>query len=169
MDQCYFKCNVEDQPLTLAGPERIQTIIQASKQRGDNLYVQLQKLLVEDNTLTIPCHRNCVSTYTSSSHIARYIKNLENRAKRSSSEPPAVKRVCRSELTDFNFKEHCLFCGQICSLEKDPRQPGRWRKHFYAELLTAQAEILSRKLYCKSVKSEMTSRQETYISDFKVL
>ena len=37
------------------------------------------------------------------------------------------KRLCRSELSSFAFKLHCIFCGETCSLKSDPHNPSRWR------------------------------------------
>ena len=33
-------------------------------------------------------------------------------------------------MQDFDFQMHCLFCGETCNLEKDPKNPGRWRKAY---------------------------------------
>ena len=43
------------------------------------------------------------------------------------SEPPPLKRLCRSELSSFVFKLLCIFCGEIHSLKSDPCNPSRWR------------------------------------------
>ncbi|KAL5007014.1 hypothetical protein ScPMuIL_015820 [Solemya velum] len=68
------QCEVTDEGLSTSGVGRIQTIIEASKHRGDNLHIELQNLLTEDSDASIPCHRSCVSTYTSNYHIKRHLK-----------------------------------------------------------------------------------------------
>ena len=69
-------------------------------------------------------HKSCISTYTSKHHISRILGKCINTA-RAKCEPPPPKR--RSQSTTFSFKEHCLFCGDIC-LSRDPKHPNRWRE-----------------------------------------
>ena len=52
-------------------------------------------------------------------------KKRKRKNKRSQSEPPTTRR--KSELPPFNFKCHCIFCGDKCLL-KDKKNPGRWRE-----------------------------------------
>ena len=66
-------------------------------------------------------HRNCVSTYTSNTHIKRFLLR-QNRMP----DKPVVKRTCRSDISPFNFKEHCLICGEKCCPKPDPKHPNRW-------------------------------------------
>jgi len=40
--------------------------------------------------------------------------------------PPTAKRSRRSECEPFNFRSHCLYCGEICHVEKDRKNPKRW-------------------------------------------
>ncbi len=40
------------------------------------------------------------------------------------------KRRRRSLCASFCFQEHCIFCGESCSLEKDRKNPGRWREAY---------------------------------------
>ncbi len=37
------------------------------------------------------------------------------------------KRARRSVQPKFSFLQHCLFCGERCDVEKDPKHPSRWR------------------------------------------
>jgi hypothetical protein len=113
--------------LASAGVDHINTIIQSSRKRGDELHVELERLLSEDDNLTIRCHRNCVSSYTSSSHISRHLKRQGKSSARSSSEPSPLKRTRRSEVPGFKLLEHCLFCGEHRVMDHDPRNPSRWR------------------------------------------
>ena len=34
-------------------------------------------------------------------------------------------------MSQFNWKEHCLFCGEDCHVLKDPKNPSRWRKVYF--------------------------------------
>ena len=104
-----------------SGPERILSIIQASQTYRDELHIKLQEELSADPNKTIFYHKNCISRYTSKSNLAKY--ELQNVPE----EPP---RKLRKSCVQFNFREHCLYCGDTCDLEKDPKNPGRWRRAF---------------------------------------
>ena len=131
MDTCYFKslswlCKQEsDKPLSNCGQARIRTIVECSKIRGDGLNVDLEKEVAKNSNYSIVCHRDCVSTYTSKSHIKRHLTNTNDH---SSSTVPPRKRTSRSDLPSFDFKTCCLFCGEVCQLLPDPRNPTRWKK-----------------------------------------
>ena len=75
-----------------------------------------------DSKKSLFAHVNCVSMFTSETHIARYLKALDKRE-----DEPIIKRSRRSTSESFCWKEHCLFCGQSCVLHKDPKHPDRWR------------------------------------------
>lgn len=47
----------------------IQTIIQASKERADNMHLQLEKDFLLNKNMTVKCHKTCVSVYTSKRNI----------------------------------------------------------------------------------------------------
>ena len=111
--------------LSVAGTGRIQTIIASSKRRLDDLHGDLESRLLTDEHFEVLCHRDCVSTYTSKSHIKRHLSKL--RASISEEESCAGKRLCRSASPLFNFSQHCLFCGEEC-LDVDPKHPDRWRR-----------------------------------------
>ena len=61
-----------------------------------------------------------MSRYTSKTNLAK-LKNNES--------APPVKRLRRSTSV-FDFKRHCLYCGNACELNKDPKNPQRWRPAF---------------------------------------
>ena len=65
-------------------------------------------------------HRDCVSTYTSKSHL----KRLQKSNTLTDALQPQ-KRVRRSTQCVFDFKKHCLFCGESC--EPDNKHPNRRR------------------------------------------
>ena len=128
MAECYFKlmgrCSEpKNQVLTSAGKDRIQSIINASRQRGDTLPTDLELFTRDNKDFSVQCHRSCVSTYTSKYKI----KLLQNKQRRPT-EQPAPKRTRLSQThPQFNFQEHCIFCGEECTELKDSKHPKRWR------------------------------------------
>jgi len=123
---CVFKfrygteCDEKTSLSETTGVARIETIINASKVYGDTLHVELETQLAENENLKIYYHRNCVSRYTSKTNLAKY-KNNEG--------APPAKRLRRSSSV-FDFKLHCLYCGKACEINKDPKNPQRWRPAF---------------------------------------
>ena len=117
-----MNCSDSEAPLTVAGPDRINSIVAASKLRGDGLHASLTSTL-QDTSRSLFVHRNCASTYTSKTHIKRFLQKQSKL-----SEEPDVKRYRRSTITHFKFKEHCLICGEQCSSEPDSKNPERWRR-----------------------------------------
>lgn len=125
---CYFNCGGDKtRALITAGRTRIINVVACSKLRGDGLHVELeQKLLSCDgSSCYIVCHKSCVSSYTSKGHLKRLIFSKTD-ADVAYEQPP--KRVCRSALLVFNFRQHCLFCGDDCDPEPEQRHPDRWRR-----------------------------------------
>lgn len=126
-EQCFFvstfKCENKTEPLSDGGPARIQNFIKHSKIYGDRYHEVLEEKISENPEWTVKCHRNCASTYTSSIQVKRH--------KRKNPESPSPyilpKTRKRSSLPAFIFNEHCLFCGETCVIEKDPKHPKRWR------------------------------------------
>jgi hypothetical protein len=110
--------------LTTAGPQRVLSIIAASKARRDNIHLTLETELDQNPALTIQCHRDCVTTYTSKHHIKRKQAGVSH--ERSHSEPPGRTRRSQLEQT-FEFKKNCIFCGDQC-IECDNKNPSRWRE-----------------------------------------
>ena len=81
----------------------------------------LQNQLSETANLTIFYHKNCVSKYTSKSNVPKYA--LQNVAEE-------LPRKLRKSSAEFNFKKHCLYCGEICDIVKDAKNPERWSHAF---------------------------------------
>ncbi len=110
--RCFFKSkfNYEDGNLTIAGPARIQTIVKCSKEYKDDFYLTLEEKLRDNPNVTIGCHRNCVSTYTSKERLNRDRKRKCS-AESDQSQPPIKQR--RSTVQEFSFKEQCIFCGEM--------------------------------------------------------
>ena len=90
MSRCIIPlCRLEDaQDLCEAGPQRIQSIIAASKARGDTIHHQLEEQLQDPSTTSVTYHRSCVSSYTSKQHISSALKRTSGGHDRSKSEPP---------------------------------------------------------------------------------
>ena len=119
--KCIFNCE-----LTIIKDERYQAFIKASYKRDDK---ELRIILQEnkENNIISYFHRACASTYTSLTHINRYVK-AKKRAAEAETGSDSSKRTRRSDIDTFSFKTDCIFCGQVC-LEKDPRHPDRWRRY----------------------------------------
>ena len=118
------KFNCEDGNLTIAGPARIQTIVKFSKEYKDDFYLTLEEKLRDNPNVTIGCHRNCVSTYTSKERLNRHRKRESSVAESDPSQPLIKER--RSTVQGFSFKEQCIFCGESCAIEKDKKHPDLW-------------------------------------------
>ena len=112
--------------------KRLATIINKSNKRHDKMHYILNNVSVPHN---LKCHGNCVSTYTSDTHIKRYL--AKQKYKQASGNlfdtpppPPPVKRLLRSEDTQLTWKTHCFFCVDTCSILADPKNPNRWRESY---------------------------------------
>ena len=122
-ESCIFKfrygseCKDSSHLSQTSGSSRLDTIINASKVYGDELHVTLEKQRAEHPNLTVFYHKNCVSKYTSKSNLVKYQTSAENAI-------PAKK--LRRSSSEFEFMKHCLYCGQLCNLDKDPKNPERW-------------------------------------------
>ena len=87
--------------------KRLSSIHEASKKRTDSLSSFLSGLTKEH----LVAHRNCLSTYTSETHIQRYLKREFN-SQNSSKELLSPKKQRRSVVAEFNWLQHCLFCAE---------------------------------------------------------
>ena len=106
MAECYlaevYGCRESMRDLTTAGFDRIREIIESSKRRLDDIHLDLEKNLTNNTNLTIYCHRDCVSSFTSSHHINCYLKRTGSSS--SSNEPLPTKHT-RSDIKQFEFRE----------------------------------------------------------------
>ena len=91
--------------------------------RGDTLPTDLASDIQADHSLSISCHRSCVSTYTSKLMIRRHLKTVS----RSSSEPSPSKHTRFKDPEIFSFQTHCIFCGNTCNETRPKKNPKRWR------------------------------------------
>ena len=113
-DECLFKwkyeCGERNEEVKNAGPARVKTIIKFSKECDDNIHTNLEENLQRDPELAIKCNRSCVSTYTSIQHLRRH-KKRQGLSSDTVLNPPKSQR--RSDVSAFQFKENCIFCGQV--------------------------------------------------------
>lgn len=124
---CIFKfkygdlCCDADKLQQSVGDDRIKTIIQYSKCHEDGLYRKLENGLatahLENRQYKIACHRNCISKYVSP-------RNKKSMDAANFDGPPA--KVLRKSYPPFEYKLNCLYCGQVCCLEKDEKHKDRW-------------------------------------------
>lgn len=117
--ECYLKEYVNCSGSGKGGFVGVNRLRTASNRRGDSLHSQLS----EDVDATYWCHKNCVSSYTSKSHIKYHASQTQDCG-------PPSKRSRRSEEELFIFKEHCFLCGKTCE-KQDPKHPQRWRPVSY--------------------------------------
>ena len=127
-DECVICGTKTAGTLVVAKGARIEKIIESSRKRGDDIHVSLQRQYEADKDMTITCHHNCVSTYTSKEHIRRHLKRNGGSMSQASNDQPRAKIKRRYGCSAFDFQQHCLFCGEQCSMEPDPRHPDRWRQ-----------------------------------------
>ncbi len=100
--RCVFpECKKTNSDLKTSTSYRLQTIISASKSRGDNPHLTLEPELQCNPSLKVEFHTDCISTYTSKHHISRVVAKRGANHERSHSEPPIRRR--RSEIPTFDF------------------------------------------------------------------
>lgn len=75
---------------------------------------------------SVNLHKNCYCSYTSKEHIKRYLFR-KRKASQADITEASIARVGRSQVSDFEFKKLCLFCGKVCD-PINPRHPDRWEK-----------------------------------------
>ena len=95
------------------GSNRIQWII-----NGDNLNAELQRQADENPDLVIYYHRNCVSRCVTPLNFLKITYDPGD-----CEEPGNTKRVHCFDTPKFEFKEHCLYCSQICNVKKKSKAP----------------------------------------------
>lgn len=111
-------------------PTRLTSIIEKSKIRGDTLHIELNEQVPENARLSLSYHAKCVSSYTSTHHVQRYLKRHGNSNIKPDSHTPKEKRTRRSEIPKFVWKEDCFFCGEKCDMQRDPKHPDRFRSAY---------------------------------------
>lgn len=163
MDQaCVFKFRYGDEcedrkPCSQnVGSARIHTIVKASKAYRDGLHETLEKQLAENENLTINYHKNCVSRYTSRTNVAKY-ETDEYAA------PPTKK--LRHYHSPYDFRQHCLYCGEACDLSKDPRHPDRWRPAYLCRSTHSEHD---QKPYKQFLLEKCDARNDSWANEIRV-
>ena len=100
--------------------------------------------LEADEQLIIKCHKDCVSSYTSKSHIDRILKTTRGQIE----DDLHVKQIRRSSHTStFNFKEHCLSVENLVLLMRIPNILGVGSLHLSAARPIVENNKLSNSLF----------------------
>ena len=105
--------------------KRLCSIREARKLRKDSLCSNLPSLN-QDNLMA---QKNCLSTYTSKTHIVRHLKR-ELSSQSCSRDLLSLKRQRRSEVPKFKWLQHCWFCGEDCNIIVDKKHPDLWRESY---------------------------------------
>ena len=93
------------------GHAGLQTIVKRSKEKGDGLHLDIALKLSTQPPQQLRCHASCGASYTSKDHKGRETTK-KRRNDTAENEPPMRRR--RSQLSGFDFKCHCLLCGEEC-------------------------------------------------------
>ena len=116
-------CTKRTGSLCTAGKTGIKSIKTASVKKEDGLNHVINNRLSREPPGVVKYHKSCFTNY-------RKLTDTRGRkrkaSRRSQSEPPLRRR--RLELPAFDFKVHCIFCGEVCE-EKDPKNPQRWKEY----------------------------------------
>ena len=121
-------CHVKGELQTFKA-QAIKTLILRSINIDDGLHLGLEALIDKSgDESSIKCHKSCYCSYTSRQ---RHSKHLANKRKSCCDNQTPIQ-VRRSQLPDFQFKEHCLICGKLC-LPKDPKNPKKCQRIIQCE------------------------------------
>ena len=98
---------------------RLTSIIEASKNLQDSLHKDIEHAVKIDTDYRFTYHKSCVSKYILAA------KRACERSKRSAVPMDIIpgKKTQASIGTSFDYKKNCFFCGDSCSLMKDPKHP----------------------------------------------
>lgn len=155
-EECVFdwkygcKQSKKKEGLVNAKAKRIENIIRCSKLYNDDIHHKLQSQYDSNAELVLRVHKTCVDKYV---HPKEVQKAMEHQQECGDAEPADVppKRTRRSELPNFSFLQNCIFCGDDCAVEKDPKNPSRWRPAY----ICRQVERIG---HIKSLKQEILDK-----------
>ena len=132
--ECIFKDNAQiscnaDEELCNVTYQGVRTILKKCKERSDTLSVTVPplKTVKETSISGYKCHKNCKATYISKEHIKRHQEKKKNE---SSEEEPQRRLRSNVHTSSFVWKQHCLFCAEDCNVERDKKNPNRWREAY---------------------------------------
>ena len=145
-EDCIFKCVLRKCPvkqkLSRSQPDgaRLRNIIDASIRYGDCLHVDLQEQLDDNENLRVSYHRQCITWY-----LIQAPASSETGERCS-----PVKRKRRSGIPVFKFREHCIYCGETCVVERDSKNPNRWvPAHLVTEVDTKEQDERGKRVTSK--------------------
>ena len=78
---------------------------------------------------------------------------------------PAPKRAKRSEISKFNFQQHCIYCGEECLVKKDPKNPSRWRPAYICTQIVRTGQKQSLK---QEILEKCDERNDEWASQVRV-
>ena len=109
---------------------------QASDQRGDDLAESCRRC----------CHilvsQNFISTYCCPDHIQRFLKRMKEIDCDNPHSYRSSSKLLRSSIEGiFNFREHCLFCGEECKVIWPQKNPNRWREAYLCRTADGEGYI----------------------------
>ena len=108
-----FNRNGRNYDLAKAGAARIATVIKFSKEYRDNMHVDLEEELASNLELTIDCHRNRISTYTSKLHLSCQKKCQSSTNDLGTPSQPS-KKHCQSQVPTFKFRQRTACFVESC-------------------------------------------------------
>ena len=101
----------------------IFSIIEASKKYNNDLHTSLESKVSYDPNLTVYYYKNCVSRCSSKSSCEIKYASISDQE-----EPP--NKLRKSDCY-FNFREHCLYWGESCQLEKRSIKSQKMKSIFF--------------------------------------
>ena len=107
----------------------------ATERQDDATRNRIQAILdAEGEQASVQIHKLCYCSYTSKHHVTKLT------AKKRKDDPtgddvdlPPAARLRRSQVQNFDFREQCLFCAEVCK-PVDPKHPNRWDKVVQCEV-----------------------------------
>ena len=110
----------KNNPAVYQNPSRLQTLVQACKDRNDDVGKKLlsKDILIMKGSIEIKYHRSCRSSYCSSEHVLRLSEkhNVQSMLKDVYQEYQTLSaiHVTRSSVSELNWNENCFICGEKC-------------------------------------------------------
>ncbi len=110
----------------------LKLIACAIELHDDETRQSMQSILdSEEDNASVELHKGCYCSFTSKNHVENLRRKKKLQGSEESDDTPA-SRTRRSQVSQFDFKKHCLFCAQICN-PLDPKHPDRWDRVLQCE------------------------------------